>query len=568
MAVRDLTLPAFGPRLSELARRVGVAGFWPWWTAQLNALVPPKPRAALERRRMRPVLMFDGEQATLWSPSMEGDHAMMRAAASFALVGDAATVAADGRAAVALLGPKSNGAPKVMLSVPARDVLRKTVVLPAAVEPNLRQTLAYDLDRHTPFKPEELYFDAVVIGRTPQTKEIRVDLVCCRKTLVDAAMRHATAWGAAVSAVVPDSPARAYSSRLNLLPHEARSSRAVWKRWQFWLPMALVAVVALAAIVIPLWQKRDYAIALNAVANDARGQAAISDALRTELETKVSDFNFALEKKYAYPSAFRVVDEVSRVLPDDTWLTQFELKTVTKAKEATREILVRGETGNAGRLVQLFEESPLFAQTAPRSPTTKIQPGPGEIFDLGAQLKPLPAPAPVTLLPVEKPAPAVSAAPAAAPASANATPPATSAMPAATTPIPAGAMGPEAPAASPPATSAAAPAASPAGSPASAPAGIPASAPAGTPASVSSAPPAAPAPPSAAPVAPVAATPLPVASAPPAAAVKAAAVPPPGTPDPWVSARPRPARAPGMAASEAPAASGAASNAAPAGAKQ
>ena len=163
-----------------------------------------------------------------------------------------------------------------------------------------------------------------------------------------------------------------------------------------------MASVALAAIAIPLWQKRDYVITLNALANDARAQAGVSEALRTELENKVGDYNFALERKYSYPSAFRVVDEISRVLPDDTWLTQFEMKTLAKGKETQREILVRGETANAGRLVQLVEESPLFAQTAPRSPTTKIQPGPGEIFDLGAQLKPLPAPVQVALLPVEK----------------------------------------------------------------------------------------------------------------------------------------------------------------------
>ena len=50
----------------------------------------------------------------------------------------------------------------------------------------------------------------------------------------------------------------------------ARIGARVWKRWQFWLPLALVAAVALAAIAIPLWQKRDYAIALNALAADAR----------------------------------------------------------------------------------------------------------------------------------------------------------------------------------------------------------------------------------------------------------------------------------------------------------
>lgn len=532
MAVRDLTLPAIGPRLSEFARRSGLAEFWPWWTAQLNALVPPKPRAALERRRMRPVLVFEGDHATLWRPAMEGEHAVMATATTIPLTGDAATVAGAGRAAMVSLASGSYGAsavtPKVLLSIPARELLRKTLTLPAAIEPNLRQTLTYDLDRHTPFKPEEIYFDAVVVGRNPKKKEIRVDLVSCRKAVVDAAMRHATAWGAAVSAAVPEPPATAATSRLNLLPHEARPSLAIWKRWQFWLPLALVAAVALAAIAIPLWQKRDYAIALNGLAAQARAQAEVSDALRTELETKVADYNFALDKKYAYPSAFRVVDEMSRVLPDDTWLTQMEMKSIAKGKEAQREILVRGETANAGRLVQLVEESQLFAQTAPRSPTTKIQPGPGEIFDLGAQVKPLAAPTQVALLGAEKPTEPVVAAPAAATSAAPvATPAASPAKPAPST----AEMGPEAPAA-----------AAPTSTPATAPetsAGT-ATAPA------ASSPPAATAAPAGAPLAPAATTAAPRSSAP----------PPAGAPDPWISAPstaqvPRPARAPAPAAPEA-----------------
>jgi general secretion pathway protein L len=513
MAVRDLTVPAFGPRLSEFARRSGLAGFWPWWAEQLNALVPAKPRAALERRRMRPVLVFDRDHATLWRPAMEDERAAMLAAVTIPLTGDAATIAGAGRAAVASLASAGNGAvavaPKVVLSVPAREVLRKTLVLPAAVEPNLRQTLAYDLDRHTPFKAEELYFDAVVVGRIPEKKEIRVDLVSCRKAVVDGASRHAMAWGAAVVAAVPEPPATAATSRLNLLPHEARPSHAVWKRWQFWLPLGLVAAVALAAIAIPLWQKRDYAIALNTLAGEARAQAAVSDRLRTELETKVGDFNFALERKYAYPSAFRVVDEMSRVLPDDTWLTQMEIKTIAKGKDTQREILVRGETANAGRLVQLVEESTLFAQTSPRSPTTKIQPGPGEIFDLGAQLKPLAAPAQIALVAPDKsaePMPPAAATPTvpAAPTS-SATPTSPAATPATTPATAAAEKAPDAPSASTPpptptsATSTATPTAPQ----------VEVAKPTGLPTASVSAPP----------------------------AVKAA-VPAPGAPDPWISAPP------------------------------
>ena len=184
--------------------------------------------------------------------------------------------------------------------------------------------------------------------------------------------------------------------------------------------------MALVAIALPLWQKREYAIALNDVAGQALQQAAISESLRAQLDRQVGDYNFALERKYAYSSAVQILDDVTRLLPDDTWLTQLEIKTNGRGKEAQRDLLIRGESANAGRLVTMLEDSRLFTQAAPRSPTTKIQPGPGEIFDLGAQLKPLPQPSPIALASMDKPAitaPAPASPPAAATPAAAATAP-------------------------------------------------------------------------------------------------------------------------------------------------
>ena len=109
------------------------------------------------------------------------------------------------------------------------------------------------------------------------------------------------------------------------------------------------------------------------------------------------DYNYVLGKKYGFASQVQVLNDVTKLLPDDTWLTQLEVKNTSKGKELRRELLLRGESANAGRLVSLLEESKVFIDAAPRSPTTKIQPGPGEIFDLGAQLAPTPAPPPVQL---------------------------------------------------------------------------------------------------------------------------------------------------------------------------
>ena len=95
---------------------------------------------------------------------------------------------------------------KLVVALPPSQVLRKTITLPAAVEESLEQALAYDLDRHTPFKPDEVYFDAVVIGRDSAKKEIRVDWAAALRTVVDQACRRAEAWGATVVGVTPEAP--------------------------------------------------------------------------------------------------------------------------------------------------------------------------------------------------------------------------------------------------------------------------------------------------------------------------------------------------------------------------
>jgi general secretion pathway protein L len=441
-ADRDLALPAPGATRREIARRLGVAGFWRWWLSMLASLVPAGPRTALERRRMRPVVAFDGDVASVWQPRTRNGQIVLVETGRTMQSGDPATVLAEGRKAIAALDKAVGTTPvKVAIALTPRAILRKSLVLPVAVEHDLKQALAYDLDRHTPFKPEELYFDAQVVDRDAARGQIRVDLAAARRSLVDAAIASAAAWGAKVVAVTPSTPPALASTELNLLPAEMRNGTRFARRWQFWLPIVALGVVALTAVVLPVWQKREYAIALNTVAAQAMQQSAVSESLRTQLERQIGDYNFALERKYAYPGAVRVLEDVTHLLPDDTWLTQLELKNASRGKDAQRELSLRGESANAGRLVTLLEDSRNFTLAAPRSPTTKIQPGPGEIFDVGAQLKPLSQPAPVGLAPPEKAAVGVSA-----PAMAGAPAAGTAAAPAATTPAPPPQKGAPAPA--------------------------------------------------------------------------------------------------------------------------
>ncbi|MET0682583.1 MAG: hypothetical protein ABWZ29_04490 [Casimicrobiaceae bacterium] len=377
------------------SRRIGLTSFWRWWAGELAPLVPRRLLNAIGRIRMRPVLEWGESDAVLWVPEVADGRLTYKEAALISLSGE--QDAAAGRAAIdallAYAGAGGTNPPQIVVALPPNQILRKTISLPAAVEDNLAQVLAYDLDRHTPFKPDEMCFDARIVGRDIARKELRVDWAAALKSVVEQARRRAESWGAAVVAVTPDLPSGGppEGRALNLSP-EGERPEALSRRWQIWAPIALIVAGLIFATALPLWQKRGYAIALMQLANQGRAQADASSALREQLDRLTGDYNFALSKKYAFPSALQSVEDVTKLLPDDTWLTQFEMKSSVKGKESKREIMVRGESANAGRLVSLFEESKLFGETAPRSPTTKIQPGPGEIFDLGAQLKPLPPP--------------------------------------------------------------------------------------------------------------------------------------------------------------------------------
>src|SRR5436190_1259451 len=157
-------------RVRDSANRVGLPRFWRWWIGELAPLLPGISGAA--------------------------------------------------RAAVARLAANASGgiaAPKVIVALNPRQVLRKELPLPAAVEENLIQALAYDLDRHTPFRAEQLYFDATVVARDAAKKMLRVDWVAALKTIVDGAKKQAEDWGAVVVAVVPGPPTTT-PTRPNLLP--------------------------------------------------------------------------------------------------------------------------------------------------------------------------------------------------------------------------------------------------------------------------------------------------------------------------------------------------------------
>jgi general secretion pathway protein L len=153
--------------------------------------------------------------------------------------------------------------------------------------------------------------------------------------------------------------------------------------------LAAVALVLFAgALALPIWQKRQAIAALNPLVEGAKREAEGADRLKTELDSLVQTYDFLLQRKHTYPAATMVMDELTRVLPDGTWLQQLNLRSHPKGWE----IQIQGETTISSRLASVIEDSPLFRDAGFKSPLVKGQAPASERFLLGAELESAPAP--------------------------------------------------------------------------------------------------------------------------------------------------------------------------------
>ena len=184
---------------------------------------------------------------------------------------------------------------------------------------------------------------------------------------------------------------------------------------------ALALILIATALALPIWQKRQEIAALNPLVERAKREAEGADRLKSELDTLVQTYDFLLQRKHTYPAATMVLDELTRVLPDGTWLQQLNLRSHPKGWE----IQIQGETTISSRLASVIEDSPLFRDAGFKSPLVKGQAPGSERFHLGAELESAPAAKAQRLADKRRPSPAMVVRTAEAPAADAVPPPAT-----------------------------------------------------------------------------------------------------------------------------------------------
>jgi len=384
------------------AWRARLSAFWRWWSAEIAAAARERLPAWRGSAGV-PTVAFEGDQLVLVAAP-----GAQQAQGSVDLAGLDPVRARS--ALRSLLERSGETRARVRLRIGRGESLVRRIAMPLATEENLAQVLAFEMDRLTPFRSEEVYFDYRVLARDAAAGKIDVLLALARRPLVDSRVERLRELGANVQAVGVAQEAGSGAADFDLLPSEQRGERESGKERTAQRSLAAAVAILLAfALFIPVWRKRETVILLQPLVAQAHEQAEAANRLDTRLEREVGDYNFLLAKKYGSYPALAFIEELTRLLPDTTWLQQFELRSTGKG----REIQVTGETTSSSKLIEILEQSKLLRNATPRGTVTRGSTPNSERFMIAAEAVPRPQPEPVPLLTPQSNAAGAPAAPSA-----------------------------------------------------------------------------------------------------------------------------------------------------------
>ncbi len=346
--------------------------FLTWWKQHLIECIPMAIRSRTQRAA-RP-LMLSTADSKIWPSGADfGDSTPLQR--NKLLSGDPTKL----KPATLLIGE--------------RNGFRREVALPIGVEDRLAQVLSYELDRLTPLKPDDLYYDFRVLRRDNAKGICVAEVLAAPKARVDDMIKEARELGANVDRLVLSTTDVDHGIDL-LKASRTQASETSKSGWLTPLLALLCLGLVIALVGYPIFKKRQYVIALMPAETVARAEAETATVIQRQLDKQLGEYNLLLKRKHATPIAVQVLEDIGKRLPDDTWAQSFEIKPQTNSK--TREVIVQGETGSGAKLLQIVQESPLLKEPVLKAAMTRVAPN-AERFHFAGELVSVAAPAGMAL---------------------------------------------------------------------------------------------------------------------------------------------------------------------------
>lgn len=261
----------------------------------------------------------------------------------------------------------------VVLRLPPEMLLEREVVLPLAAERDPERVLAYEMDRNTPFRSDEVFWACSIERRDAVRGRLhmrlsavpRIDLQPVLAALEQAAIP--VAW---LEATRVSGTARVIGLRAEPSDQPRGMPQAMLA--------AACALLTVTAAALPFVLQSVERNAIEQKLTELRPRVARAEALRRALQSKGAASDVFAAERARVGDVLEVIAKLTDILPDTTFLTDLSLH--------EGRLGLEGQSAAAARLIGALStdtviHSPVFA-----APVTRLDNGANDQFSIRAEI--------------------------------------------------------------------------------------------------------------------------------------------------------------------------------------
>lgn len=328
-----------------------LAGFLSWWSARLAELLPV---AWVDGgARVRDGIIVDIDNGQGLAVSLRHKNGQQ----------DPTTLGVAARLA---------GRKPVLLHPPEGAVLVKQHTVPTTPRRQMEQLLRHELVRITPFTAADLFWRWEGHAKPGDKGRTLVTLTLVPRMALAPALSALDSVGLKAD-FVEVGPL----GRQRLLPVGNAPSRSAGRMLALGLRWAC-AVTAVVAFALPfLLQALSLRRTEDAIA-ELQPTITQVEALRKGIAAGDAGHNILTQEQDRTGDVLQILATVTRILPDDTYLTDFALR--------ERHMTLSGRSASAPRLITALSADPAISGTAFSAPVTRIEGATSDVFSIKAEI--------------------------------------------------------------------------------------------------------------------------------------------------------------------------------------
>ncbi len=348
--------------------------FTQWWLGELGGLMPRMLAPARAKQRSCLVLNFRGDEIELAEQTKQGD---MRSLGRVDLKGQDKPVS-EGiqrpESLAALAERRYRKWPLVIRLAPHLG-MRKLVELPLAAKDDLAQMLHFELDRLTPFKPEDVNLAWRIQETDNKASRMRVLLEIAPKTVIDQATDLAAQFQRQADRIELE------QAKGGDQPLDLREKLAETKPASGWAKRVLritTLVLLVITVALPIVKQQRVITDLETQVSAAREAAEVSLQLRERLASLSNEAAFLGKARSGRPTMTALLAELTEILPDHSHILQL--------KVSAESIDLMGLADKATDLISILARSSLLTGPAFNSPVTRDSRSDKERFHISVEM--------------------------------------------------------------------------------------------------------------------------------------------------------------------------------------